>query len=348
MKIGILTLPFEANYGWAVQRWALYKSLEKLGHQPIIINRRWSVNNDNVINIFKRFVYYNVICPRFKRFVDNETPVVTPIVRTSEATYDVSKHLDAVIVGSDQVWRIENTRLAGLDFFLSFLKDSQIKRLSYAASFGTDTWLGTDDETAQAKCLLQKFDAISVREDTGVDICNKYFEVNASHVLDPTLLLSAYDYNEILSEPKSKNELVTYILDSTVEKRTAVSGIALQCSLKEVNLFPFESFTFYKSVYTWLEKIRDARYVVVDSFHGMVFCILFHKQFAVFANSKRGLTRFTSLLDILGLTNRMTTEFDKDKVFEILNQPIDYASVESNLATHRDLSIKFLTDNLKV
>lgn len=346
MRIGILTLPFEANYGWAVQRWALYHTIEKLGHQPTIINRRWSSNNTSCINSFKRFVYYNVICPRFKRFVDKETPSVTPVTRTPEETFEVSKHLDAVIVGSDQVWRIENTRLAGLDFFLDFLKDSPIKRLSYAASFGKDTWQGTEDETIKVKNLLQKFNAISVREDSGVCLCNNLFDVESSHVLDPTLLLTADDYNQLLSKPKSRQELVTYILDSTEEKRNTVSEIARQCNLKEVNLYPSRSFTFYKSVYTWLEKIRDAHYVVVDSFHGMVFCILFHKQFAVFANSKRGLTRFTSLLGMLGLIERMTTVFGKEEVLKILKQPIDYVSVESMLATHRKKSLGFLENNL--
>lgn len=346
MKIGIITLPFGANYGWALQRWAIYHTIEKLGHQPTIINRRWSSNNTSCINSFKRFVYYNVICPRFKRFVDKETPSITPITRTPEETFGVSKHLDAVIVGSDQVWRIENTRLAGLDFFLDFLNDSPIKRLSYAASFGKDTWQGTEEETIKVKNLLQKFDAISVREDSGVDLCNKLFGVEASHVLDPTLLLTADDYNQLLSKPKSRQELVTYILDSTEEKRYTISEIAKQCNLKEVNLYPSRSFTFYKSVYTWLEKIRDARYVVVDSFHGMVFCILFHKQFAVFANSKRGLTRFTSLLGMLGLTERMTTVFGKEEVLNILKQPVDYVSVESLLATHRKKSLGFLENNL--
>ena len=346
MRIGILTLPFEANYGWAVQRWALYHTIEKLGHQPTFINRRWSSNNTSCINSFKRFVYYNVICPRFKRFVDKETPSVTPVTRTPEETFEVSKHLDAVIVGSDQVWRIENTRLAGLDFFLDFLKDSPIKRLSYAASFGKDTWQGTEDETIKVKNLLQKFNAISVREDSGACLCNNLFDVESSHVLDPTLLLTADDYNQLLSKPKSRQELVTYILDSTEEKRNTVSEIARQCNLKEVNLYPSRSFTFYKSVYTWLEKIRDAHYVVVDSFHGMVFCILFHKQFAVFANSKRGLTRFTSLLGMLGLIERMTTVFGKEEVLKILKQPIDYVSVESMLATHRKKSLGFLENNL--
>ena len=177
-------------------------------------------------------------------------------------------------------------------------------------------------------------------------LCAQIFGVKATHVLDPTLLLTADDYNQLLSKPKSRQELVTYILDSTEEKRNTISGIARQCNLKEINLYPSRSFTFYKSVYTWLEKIRDADYVVVDSFHGMVFCILFHKQFAVFANRKRGLTRFTSLLGMLGLIERMTTVFGKEEVLKILKQPIDYVSVESMLATHRKKSLGFLENNL--
>ena len=121
MKVGIITLPFEANYGWALQRWALYHTIKGLGHEPVIINRKWNTQDNRLTTRFKRSVYYNLICPRFKRFIDNEFHSVTKVVRTKYETYKETKNFDAVITGSDQVWRIENTRLAGFDFFLDFV-----------------------------------------------------------------------------------------------------------------------------------------------------------------------------------------------------------------------------------
>lgn len=347
MKVGILTLPFEANYGWAVQMWALYHTVEKLGHQPVIINRRWSPVSTGFVSNIKRFAYYNILCPRFKRFVVNEMLNQTAIVRTPQATSEVTIDHDAVIVGSDQVWRIENTRMAGFDFFMDFLGERPIKRISYAASFGKDTWQGTEEETKRVNQLLKRFDAISVREDTGVTLCKDLFEVSATHVLDSTLLLDASEYNKILCNPYERKELVTYILDASQEKTHLLTTIAKRHEIKLINLYPKSVYCYYKSVYTWLERIRDAKYVIVDSFHGMVFCILFSKQFAVLANAKRGLTRFTSLLGLLGLDDRLTTSFDVDIVDQILQTPIDYKIVQKKIAEARKDSMAFLKKSLE-
>lgn len=346
MKVGIITLPFEANYGWAVQMWALYHTIECLGHEPVIINRKWNTNDNRLSTRLKRCVYYNLICRRFKRFVDNEFHNITKVVRTKDETSLETKSFDVVITGSDQVWRMENTRLAGFDFFLDFVEDGSIKRLSYAASFGKDTWQGTPEETQKVKQLLQRFDAISVREDSGVDLCNQLFGVHATHVLDPTLLLDSDDYNTILSTPIANHELVTYILDSNAEKKDLITSIAKKHSLDTVNLYPESMYSYYKSVYTWLEKIRDAQFVIVDSFHGMVFSILFSKQFVVLANEKRGLTRFTSLLSLLGLEDRLTTSMDSQIINSILEKPIDYTPIMHKIQEARQESLNFLKSSL--
>lgn len=346
MKVGIITLPFGPNYGWALQSWALYHAVEKLGHSPIVINRRWSSGASSLKIKVKRWLYYSVICPRIKRFSDKEISNRTVMCRDSASTTEATIAMDAVIAGSDQIWRMENTRLAGFDFFLDFVKNDNIRRISYAASFGRDEWSGTVEEANVVRNLLHKFNYVSVREDTGVEICNNLFGVNAEHVLDPTLLFTAKEYNRLLPTEKKEKTFVTYILDSTIEKRELVNKIANVEGLKVINLYPKKTPTYYKSVYYWLKKIRDARYVVVDSFHGMVFCIIFHKQFAVLANKKRGLTRFTSLLSQLGLSNKMTTDFSKENVMKVLNARIDYNDVDEKLNYLRVKSFDFLKSAL--
>lgn len=346
MKVGIITLPFEANYGWAVQMWALYHTIEKLGHEPIIIDRRWNIGKSSFLIDIKRSVYHKILCGRFHLFVDDELPNKTAIVRTTEETNAVTENLDAVIVGSDQVWRIENTRLAGFDFFLDFVKDNRIKRISYAASYGKDTWQGTEEETFRVKELLNKFDSVSVREDSGVVLCEDLFGVPAAHVLDPTLLLDASDYNSLLSKSQYRNEIVTYILDPDPKKTEIVNKIADRYEAKIVNLYPSNKYSIYKSIYAWLESIRNAKYVLVDSFHGMVFSILFHKQFAVIGNEKRGLARFSSLLEMLSMSDRMTTEISYDTVLSILEQTVDYEIVEERLSEARNKSMNFLVNSL--
>lgn len=346
MKVGVLSLPYEPNYGWAVQLWALYHSIEKLGHQPVVINRRWNITKSSPIISIQRFLYYNTICARFSRFIKKEIPHMTPIIRTSSTMADYSEGFDAVIVGSDQVWRIENTRGADLNFFLDFIKTPSIKRISYAASFGKDTWQGTALETEKVRILLAEFNKITVREDSGVLLCKNLFGVEATNVLDPTMLLAATDYNTILSTPKCKNQITTYILDSTEEKTSTIQALSDKYNSSVVSLFPKKRITYYRSVYNWLENIRDAKYVVVDSFHGMVLSIIFRKNFVVLANSKRGLTRFTSLLLQLGLEDRLIHDFDFARVDSILAKSIDYNKVETKLNNMREFSLSILQNSL--
>lgn len=348
MRVGILTLPFELNYGWAVQMWALYVTLKKLGYEPVIINRRWSHPNNNFVRELQRFAYYNILCHRYKQFIEVEMPNFTPIVRNSDAIKQVTLDLDAVIVGSDQVWRIENTKLADLNFFLDFLDGSDKIRIAYAASFGNSLWKGTSSETLRIKELLQRFRAISVREDTGVSLCKNIFNQDAIQVLDPTLLLESSEYDSILRPTKKTNNLVTYILDFSKEYGFLLNSLSKTRRLKWINLFPKHKYSYYKSVYVWLQEIRDARYVIVDSFHGMLLSIIFSKQFVVLANEKRGLDRFTSLLKIVGLENRLLMSFDINEINSLFDIAIDYKSVHKKLATKRVESIAFLTTNLSI
>ena len=347
MKVGILTLPYGPNYGWAVQLWALYTSIEKLGHNSVVIDRRWNTSQKSVLYKTKRFLYYKGICRRFSRFLDNEIINITREIRDSNTMTKLAAELDAVVVGSDQVWRIENTRGANLNFFLDFIPDNSTKRISYAASFGKDTWQGSPAETEQVSKLLLKFDSITVREDSGVSLCKELFNVNAIHVVDPTLLLTQEDYNLILSSPQKKSQITTYILDSTTEKRDAIFKFSKVTNINVVPLYSPKKITYYQSVYYWLENIRDAEYVIADSFHGMVFSIIFQKNFVVLANMQRGLTRFTSLLSQLGLEDRLTNEFTCENIMKILSNKIDYSQVESKLNTMRYFSLNILKESLQ-
>lgn len=346
MKVGILTLPYEPNYGWAVQLWALYHTIEKLGYEPVVLDRRWNSTQSGMLFNIKRQIYYKGFCGRFSRFLKNEIPNITSEIRDSQTLTDISKYLDAVVVGSDQVWRIENTRGANLNFFLDFLPDDSVKRIAYAASFGKETWQGTTEETEKVKQLLSKFDTITVREESGVSLCRDCFNVEAINVIDPTMLLSVDEYYKIFATPQKKPQLTTYILDSTTEKLNTINNFSEKNHLKVVSLYPKKKVTYYHSVYFWLESIRDAEYVIVDSFHGMVFSIIFHKNFVVMANSKRGLTRFISILSQLGLEDRITIDFSYDSISSILSKTIDYNKVEEKLNMMRTFSLNILKGSL--
>lgn len=339
-KFGILTLPFEANYGYILQAFALSKIIEKNNAQPILLNRGWNESNPSLIHRFKRNIYYKYFCKNiislFKKINQTET------IRSSSTLRTVceSLKLNGIIVGSDQVWSVPNTRGAELNYFLDFLdSNSNIKRYSYAASLGKDSLIANAEEKIRIGNLLKKFEVVTVREDSGVDILKHEFDIDSTCVLDPTLLISGAEWDAYVSNYKNNNELVTYILDTNKDKVDSIKQYASTNGLKVYNLYNRRFRPFY-SVEHWLTKIRNANFVIVDSFHGMVFAIIFKKQFIAIANNKRGKTRFISLLHKLGLENRLVD--NASQINQLTFDEIDYQKVGEALKRERIESLKII------
>lgn len=334
MKIGILTLPLHTNYGGILQAYALQTVLERMGHEVEVIDTPNIKSSPSLWTIGKRIIKkllgrkvslflekkYNkefpIISQYTQLFVDKY--IHRKVVNTPEELQE--DDFDAIVVGSDQIWRpkyygkIENA-------YLKFAKDWNIKRIAYAASFGTDEWEYTPHQTARCGELLRMFDAVSVREASGVGLCKEYFGVEAKHVLDPTMLLNKEDYIKLIETagtPKSKGTLLNYILDDTPEKRALIEQIA-----KDKGLVPFRVNSRVEDhnapleeriqppVEQWLRGFYDAEFVVTDSFHACVFSILFNKPFVVVGNKERGMARFISLLKMFGLENRLICSVDE-------------------------------------
>lgn len=320
MKIGILTQPLTTNYGGILQNYALQTVLKRMGHEVWTLDYYsynwfdWVILNSKIIvkKLLGRPVKWaitptdkNKLETPLRKFVEENVSLTTPRTKWFERKIVQDYHLDGLVVGSDQVWRpIYNTRIA--DLFLDFVKDLDIKRVAYAASFGTDNWEFTDIETNQCKNLAKKFNAISVREITGVTLCEKYLGVKAKHVLDPTLLLTANDYLDLCKDVPVKAPFVfAYVLDQNPQKISEIKRSAKEKGLDSFIMSAGPNVSDEDSVEKWLSYFRDAAYVITDSFHGTVFSIIFQKDFYVFGNKKRGNSRFNSLLNILGLSNRI-------------------------------------------
>ena len=163
-------------------------------------NREAAILNQHVWEFRKKYIH--------ERIIDKLTDIKEGDV-------------DCIIVGSDQVWRakyfIEQWQTGIEDAFLAFTKGWNIKRIAYAASFGVDTWEYTPEETMKCREAIKMFDAISVREDSGIDLLKKHLNVDAIQVVDPTLLLTKDDYRtlcETNQTPKSAGNLLVYILDT--------------------------------------------------------------------------------------------------------------------------------------
>ena len=228
--------------------------------------------------------------------------------------------------------------------FLDFWSDFPGKRVAYAASFGGSEWIYTPEQERLCGALAKKFDAISVREASGVQLCKEHFGVEATHVLDPTLLLTVKDYESLLSrQQNATNTLLAYILDTSLEKLTFLERMAkkynLELKIKGAN----DDISWDDSIEDWLSEIRDAAMVITDSFHGSVFSILFQRPFLSIVNKRRGAERFISLLSKLELEDRLV---DDVTTYELTDLTIDWSEVDTRLVREREMSLEFLKDAL--
>ena len=156
-------------------------------------------------------------------FVTKYIQPITPKIHTNSSLKEIAinDEYDAFIVGSDQVWRLHYSPNI-LNYYFYFIFDKKkIKKIAYAASFGLPDWHYPKRITRKVQKLAQKFDAISVREANAVKLCHEKLKVDATHVLDPTMLLCKQDYIDLVNNEKesvSPGELMVYILDSSLKK----------------------------------------------------------------------------------------------------------------------------------
>ncbi len=369
MKVGILTLPLHNNYGGILQAYALSTTLKRMGHDvwvvnfypnskipawkfPLVLMKRvaskYLLGKDEVIFKEKAIRDKN---QKIQGFIDQ---YVQPLTRRLYTTDDLSslakEGFGAFVVGSDQVWRERYNRPFASSYFLEFGDSKTVKKLSYAASFGVDKWEYDAATTTTLQSLAKNFTAISVREDSGVTLCKESLGVSAEHHLDPTMLLSPSDYNSVTKgELDSNSELLVYVLDETDEKKSIITKIA-----GTLNYNPFsighgaahgQHPNVHPSIESWLEGFSKAKFTVTDSFHGCVFSILFNKPFLVVGNDERGLARFTSLLKLFNLEDRLVRSL-AEVTDEKMKSPIAWEAVNGILAKKRDEAFSFLNKHL--
>lgn len=380
MKIAILTQPLQTNYGGLLQAYALQAVLEMMGHDILVVDIPMPKN------LCKEF---RIIAGRFKqKYLLRKKNIDTVLIsspnnfeekiirkyidqfieihiKTTERIFSVKKismlkkyQFDAYVVGSDQVWRPKYSP-GILTYYLDFLYDDiKTKRIAYAASFGTDVWEYDINLTTKCKKLAQKFDAISVREDSGVKFCNEKFGVKAIHVLDPTMLLEKKDYMKLInnnSVPQNTKTILAYILDKTTSKDAVVQRIANYLNLTINSVMPKKRYSkasrhnledcIMPPVTDWLRGFMDSDYVVTDSFHGTVFSIIFNKPFLVIENKVRGLARIMSLLKLFDLEDKIISP-DVNLNIEMINSPINFKKVNLVLKKHQEIAFAFLKNSL--
>lgn len=374
MNVAILTLPLKTNFGGTLQAFALQKVVEDMGHQVVTINYREKENSDirKVLSTAKQMLIYrnkkyffsnkqvSYIGNFHKKFIRNNMNYSYEINNVKELKKYVKRNsFDAVIVGSDQVWRLEySSRIDS--FFLDFLsKNKSIIKASYAASFGLDEWQYDSKQTKKIKKYITSFKAVSVREESAVSLCDDYLGIKAEFVLDPTFLLNKERYLSLINSENIDNEkkIFSYILDRNSEKELILQKISkvldkevfstqpLKTKKESIFIKNINSY-LYPKIEDWLHSFKIADFVVTDSFHGTVFSIIFNKPFISIVNVERGASRFQSLLSLLNLEHRMVYTVN-DLNDSLIKEKIVYSEINKKIKQQKAYSNEFLIKSLQ-
>lgn len=362
MKIGILTFHHALNCGAALQAWALQTYLRQQGLDAEIVNYGkigWPSKYYFKVDSLRHFIgsFYNDFFTFFKTFgiesyrrrlykrFQKEQMALGPSARKSQLDSLGYTHL---ITGSDQVWHpIINE--GDETYFLANAKEG-VKRISYAPSFGVDSFdSGLEEKMSE---WLKKFDAISVREPEGAAIVKRLSGRDAEVVCDPTLLLSREDYERIEWKPSfglPEKYIAVYTICGHPWAEVAAIKLGKRMGLPVVHLPGGQLARWYLSGRTkritalgpaeWLWFIHHAEYVITNSFHGTVFSLLFHRPFTVALNNKASDARMRVLLNGTGLEYRaMCNPIDSTKDYEI-----DWRATDEQFSERASSSKNFIS-----
>lgn len=377
-------MTLRANHGGILQSYALQHLLEGWGHQVVKVEQyswqRLRFSWHLVVVILKQCILRYILRKPIKILPERDIhkqefyprkyilPFISKYIHTIEVknlTQLDGSQYDAVIVGSDQVWRREYARGYLTDrskadnLFLAFTKGWNCRRIAYAASFGVDYWEYSDAETTVLQQLIRQFHAVSVREDSGVCLVHDYLDttIPVEHVLDPTLLIPREDYIRLVHKAKthkSQGNLLLYVLDQSENKLQFIHDFCTQRELtafyvnnpiSEDGSYPLEE-RIQVPIEQWLRGFIEAEFVLADSFHACVFSIIFEKPFLVFTNPERGNARLESLMKMFGLSNRIIDT--SNPTLDITNIPeIDWQDVAKRKKLLQEKSINFLKNALE-
>lgn len=354
MKVGLLAFHNALNYGAVLQIAALQRAIEKLGNEAIIINyigdgaARWDQYRKvricrDIHRIIKWNTYLFVYKKNKREQFDNflRGLVISPYVTEEDLLYSEEQY-DYFIVGSDQVFNCFTTDSDPV-YFLGFVKDKR-KKNAYAASFGYE--FVPDEYRDFTHEMVRDFNKISVREESGVEIIKDMIGAVVPRVIDPVFLMDVEEW-ELQPERIIDSE---YILVYQPEKNKTLIRKAYELKKNKHMKIVLVSRTWdgtfylnaknmsYVSPTDFLRLIRDATYVLTDSFHGTAFCIIFRKLFLSTFNDRTS-SRIENVLRIFSLSDRV---FDMNTNMSIIDRYIDYSLTHEIIRSERVKAFEYL------
>lgn len=362
MKIKTITCHDVYNLGASLQAYALAAYLKAQGHDVQIIDykpiylrhyRLTGVPNPRFDRPFVRQAYqiakfpgrlWNRLTSRRKKVFDAFTARYLPV---TEQRYESISELrkcppeaDIYIAGSDQIWNPVFQNGKDPAFFLDFVPEGK-KRISYAASFAVEELSEEDQNRMQP--LLQRLDAVSVRERSAVTILEK-MGVRSCQVMDPVFLLERAHWEQIAVRPAEEGYILVYDFDRSLVMSAIAKELAAKTGRKLISLFPMDG-----ADEVWLDvgpleflgAIQNAGIVLSNSFHATAFSLIFQKEFYVLNREEKINTRMRDLLGVVELENRLI-----GSPGELTAHQISWDDVNAHLCSLIEDSRHFLQTNI--
>ena len=374
MKINLLSFHGALNYGAVWQIYSLSRVLGGLGADVRLIDLRlpWDWPAPFSAKGLKEF-FHPIARQRrksFKGFITKYLPPLTRMYNAPGQLVESPPPGDIFMVGSDQVWNPEHTRQYCLDYFFYPLS-IRAKKVSYAASFGSDTSVFTKTQQKNISKALQQFEHVSVRELSGIEICHTLGCKSVAHVLDPVFLPSIDEFQRIcynrldsnisnfivcykFYQDKNMLECLKFISDKLSKKAFLLHVPSLKFYLKSLlDVLTKKTLEWqieiseHPSPLEWLATLMHSSFIFTDSFHGTAFAIKFRKNFIVTVGNKRRFARIRELLKDLGLEGRIFNSYREIQDDMRWLEPIDYDRVYSLLNYRIESSKNFIKSVLQ-
>lgn len=365
MKIGILTFHRALNYGAVLQCFALYKTLENMGHEVEVIDYRtegierfrktFSMMNFTRAKGITNKLKYSILsfllykskkrtAKKFDLFVAN-TMSLSNVVKKKN---DISNCYDVIFFGSDQIWNPDI--LNGLDpVYYAQINKGNTKFITYAASVGKIGFIDNNDNIKLFKKYVDAYDHISVREPSLKSFLSDKLQIKSGVVCDPSLLLPKEEYEKIAEEPAENNYVLlfdqfktsyAYLLANNIAKQLGVKVITIGAETSPLHKSPCKRISEV-SPSQFLGYIKKAKCIVTVSFHVTSFSVIMEKDFYTFPKNKND-DRSRTILKVAGLEHRMV------EAPNVQFTSINYSNVKDKLGNYKEESLKFISNSLKI
>ena len=334
-SVGILNWWWNSNRGAILTCYAIQELVKELGYNPSVIK--------HIPFDYYNSEYIGSISEKFAQKYLN----LTEWCHSRIDMRRLNEHFDTFMVGSDMVWNHK------LNWFLQdfyYLNFAEIKKniISCAASFGLQKFAGNDSVTKRVEYYLSRFNNISVREKEGVRLLKNTFGMDGTFILDPVFLVNPEVYSDLAN--KSTKTDKKYIAYYSVNKQETAKLLEIVKAVSEKLQIPYIDIKGENSVEDWLYYIKNAEFVISNSFHCSAFSMIFEKKFltlrrdAIFNKD----TRIKTLIDVTGTQSQFIkiSDFDIEKLDEYM-VALDYATLKNRILPEKERSIAWLKNALE-